>query len=63
MLLLSEKHIFISNKWFHHKSLVSDVVKGCHGIKVWGPHQRRAEHDAQILTGHQVFFLIKNHSV
>lgn len=55
--LLSEQHVFVGNERFHHESLVSDVVERRHGVQLGGPHQRRAEDDAQVLAGHEVLLL------
>lgn len=60
--LLSEQHVFVGDERFHHKSLVADVVERRHGVQLGGPHQRRAEDDAQVLAGHEVLLLALGHS-
>lgn len=61
--LLSEEHVFIGDEAFHHKSLVSDVIQRRHGVQLGSPHQRRTEHNAQVLAGHQVLLLVLGHPV
>ena len=58
----SEQHVFVGNERFYHESLVSDVVERRHGVQPGGPHQRRAEDDAQVLAGHEVLLLVVGHS-
>lgn len=59
--IVSEQHILVGYESFHHQSLVSDVVEGCHGVQLGGPHQCRAEDDAQVLAGHEVLLLVLGH--
>lgn len=59
---LSEEHVLVGDEALHHQSLVSDVVERRHGVQVRRPHQRRPEHDAQVLAGHQVVLLVLGHS-
>lgn len=59
---LSEQHVFVGNESFHHKSLVSNVIERRHGVQLGGPHQCRAEDDAQVLAGHEVLLLVLGHS-
>lgn len=60
--LLLKQHVFVGNQRFHHESLVTDVVQRCHGVQLGGPHQCRAEDDAQVLAGHEVVLLVLGHS-
>lgn len=57
----SEEHVFVFDEHLHHLSLVPDVIEGCDGVHVWGPHEGGSKDDGEVLRIHQVEFFIFRH--
>lgn len=48
----SEEHVFVFDQHLHHLSLVPDVIEGCGGVHVWGPHEGGSKDDGEVLRVH-----------
>lgn len=57
----SEEHVFVFDEHLHHLSLVPDVIEGCDGVHVWGPHEGGSKDDGEVLRIHQVELFILRH--
>lgn len=57
----SEERVFVFDEHLHHLSLVPDVIEGCDGVHVWGPHEGGSKDDGEVLRIHQVEFFILCH--